>query len=54
MLRQESGRVYSGQEWNKIASTEARKRAGVVEPQHKGGTGYVIQLGEGKESLDLS
>lgn len=54
MMSQDSGRVYSGQERNKIASTEARKRAGVVEPQYKGGTGYVIQLGEGKERLDLS
>lgn len=33
---------------------EARKRAGVVEPQKTGGTGYVILLRKGKERLDLS
>lgn len=33
---------------------EARKRAGVVEPQKTGGTGHVIPLRKGKERLDLS
>lgn len=44
--------------WQSLFGTrvkqEARKRAGVVEPQKTGGTGHVIPLRKGKERLDLS